>query len=129
MRQRLRWPLAMALLAAIGTNSAMSLGDTSVARAEGIPVWFCRAEGTYTTCPASRAWRPCQERRLEGTGVAWDRTSACMEAEQACTESLLRSLTLENSQGNANIKSRCTMTGCEIESLETLTQRMLSPSS
>ena len=129
MRQRLRWSLAMALLVAVSTISAMSLGDKSVVRAEGIPVWFCRAEGTYTTCPASRAWRPCQERRLEGKGAAWDRTSACMDAERSCTESLLRALMLESKQGNANVKSRCAITHCEIDSLETLTQRMLSPSS
>lgn len=106
--------------------SISMVGGRSAVWAEDMSVWLCKAEGTYMTCSASRSWRPCQDRRLEGIGVASDRTTACMEAERSCTDNLLRTLMLENQQGNASIKSRCAATACELDSIGEPVPRLMS---
>jgi hypothetical protein len=116
----------MVLLMAMCALSVVSVREPSLARAEGAAKWLCKAEAVYSTCSPTRAWRVCREHRLEGLGLGADKTSACMEAEQACSDNLIRTMIVENRQGIASIKSRCAMTTCELDSIAKPTSRMLS---
>jgi len=126
MKQRSRWSCIMVLLMVMSVLSVVKVREPSIALAEGAPKWLCKAEAVYSTCSPTRAWRVCQEHRLEGLGLGADKTSACMEAEQACSDNLIRTLIAENRQGIASIKSRCAMTTCELDSIGQPASRMLS---
>lgn len=127
MEQRMRmWnPWIEMILVLIGALGFVGFDHSPVAWAEG-GQWLCRAEGVYSSCSSTRTWRACQEHRLEGLGMAADKTSACMEAEQVCSEHLIRALILENRAGHAKIKSRCAMRECELRSHPEGSLRLLS---
>lgn len=77
--------------------------------------WVCRAEGTYSSCPGTRSFRPCEERRAEGLGTSVNKRAAGVEAEQSCTEEMMRMLVFENRTGIASIKSPCVIGMCDRE--------------
>lgn len=113
MMRRHQWLWVAGRVAAI--CGFVLVSGTSMVWADGGRRWVCKAEGVYRTCEPTRAWRVCQEHRLAGVGIARDRTSACIEAEQTCSDNLLRALILDRREGGATIKSRCAMTTCEID--------------
>lgn len=75
--------------------------------------WVCKADGIYSNCQSSRSLRQCEDYRASGTGVAEDRLEASMQAEETCSDNLIRTVVAENRNGRLYIKVRCSTVECE----------------
>lgn len=105
------------------------LAVLNCARAEDIKAWVCKAEGQYTTCTASRSWRPCQEYRAEGVGIAEEKFAAGLQAEEVCSENMIELMKIGKVSGSTSVKALCTRTVCEpswepLENLQSLRTRI-----
>jgi hypothetical protein len=76
-------------------------------------LWTCKAEGVYTSCTSTRSLKPCRDYRAEGVGVAGDKIMASIQAEGTCSDSLMRMISLEITQGEAKVKTPCSQVLCE----------------
>jgi len=101
------------LVGALGMLVAICVFHAAWATEADVELWTCKAEGVYTTCTSSRSIKPCRDLRAEGVGVAEDKIMASIQAEGTCSDSLMRLISLEITQGEAKVKTPCGPVLCE----------------
>jgi hypothetical protein len=106
-------PWHFLLVGVLGMLAVICVFHAAWATEEDGELWTCKAEGVYTTCTSTRSLKPCRDYRAEGVGVAEDKIMAGIQAEGTCSDSLMRMISLEITQGEAKVKTPCSRVMCQ----------------